>query len=211
MRTHEEFIRENFTLEEQADFQKACEEEQVEIDKEARLSEIEKRLEKTTPGEWLWEPIDHESENLCSHTEDGNRSGGCISILQGILDTGNINGLPENKEFIAHSPEDIKWLIEELKFSRQQHSGALNAYNEKSEEVKRLWKPAEHQYIARGELLGLELEDILCGITNRLDEYDLIFEIETMLHDFKDSPEKFRARVKEQEDEMKKLQEEQDD
>jgi hypothetical protein len=68
-----------------------------------RLTEIEKRLEKITPGKWKWDEDGHlfitEIHDLISPTTD-----------EKALCNRN-----EDADFIAHSPEDVKFLLEEVK------------------------------------------------------------------------------------------------
>lgn len=69
-----------------------------------RIAEIRERLEKASKGQWYWETDDNEEETLWRVIKPGMSS----SVL--TLDSEDYCR-EEDKEFIAHAPEDIRFLL----------------------------------------------------------------------------------------------------
>ena len=94
-----------------------------------RLAEIRARVERTTPGDWCYEPS---NRDYC-----GNGSG--EGFLGGILFEEDDEVEPyRNAEFVAHAHQDVPWLLAEVErlhkleaAVRYYHNG--HGYMERSE------------------------------------------------------------------------------
>lgn len=75
------------------------------------LYEIKKRFKATTPGPWR---IFENEEGTCIGTEESHpqlKSPAHVVAMEYSKDGKKINISKDNAEFIAHSKEDVEWLI----------------------------------------------------------------------------------------------------
>jgi len=79
-----------------------------------RRTEIRKRLEAATPGEWKFECHDAQEPNAPDSyrvfADDSSYEATLCELWSGEHDN------PANAEFIANAPSDIKWLLEGLEW-----------------------------------------------------------------------------------------------
>ncbi len=82
-----------------------------------RISEIEARLKAATPGRWVYDP-DRHTHDCVIHVADRDQSKWGYYDLEcgGVVGSSEWIWLSdEDGEFIAHSKEDIEWLLGEVK------------------------------------------------------------------------------------------------
>jgi hypothetical protein len=94
------------------------------------LKEIRERLEAATPGPWFWT---HFGDVLETH---GAR------ILSPTFD-GQLKGESEDKEFIAHAPEDIRRLLDAYVLKESEYQATITKLNKVTQEALRRGKEIE--------------------------------------------------------------------
>lgn len=89
-----------------------------------RMKEIEERLEKASPGPWFTAPTPNDEEDwptcvLIAATAPGPRNRVYAAPKGGTFPL-------NDRDFIAHAPDDIRYLLAELKTAREEAEAAYH-------------------------------------------------------------------------------------